>query len=211
MPNVYDDRVRVTTTTTGTGTYTVGTTPATGCRAFTVFADTDTTTYCVETEDRTVWEINEGVVGASGTTLTRGTLLSSSTGSAINWTAGTRDVYCAPSGKRLKTLNSVTVATRAGAAVGTAYRPSTTRDVLVTVSVQISTGAAGDGKLELLCDSTNPPTTVVGTFRVGTALTVLGGALSCVVPVGQYWKLLSTDAGGTPTYSIIGNVIEVVL
>jgi hypothetical protein len=98
---------------------------------------------------------------------------------------------------------------RASAAIGTAYRPSTTRDALVSASVQISTGVGGDGKIEMLCDSANPPTTVRGTFRVGTASTVLGGQLFVVVPAGHYWKLVSTTAAGTPTYSIVGDVQEV--
>ena len=100
---------------------------------------------------------------------------------------------------------------RSSAAIGTAYRPSTTRDTLVAASVQISSGVGGDGKIEMLCDSANPPTTVRGTFRVGTASMVLGGQLFVVIPAGHYWKLASTTAGGTPTYSIVGNIQEVAL
>ena len=107
---VFHDRVKVTSTTTGTGTYTIGTSPATGCRAFTVFTDGDTTVYCVESADRVDWEIGEGVVGSSGTTLTRGTLIASSTGSAINWAAGTRDVYCVASAKRVAASDHTHVA-----------------------------------------------------------------------------------------------------
>lgn len=208
MAHVFFDRVRVTTTTTGTGTYTVGTTPATGCRAFTLWTNNDTTVYCCESQDRTVWEVGIGTVAASGTTIARTTLIASSTGSAINWTAGTRDIYCCPSGSRSV---FAAVSTRASAAIGTAYQPSTTRDTLVVASVQIETDVAGDGKLEMLCDSANPPTTVRGTFRIGTALTIIGGQLSVIVPAGHYWKLLSTDNGGTPTYSIVGNVQEISL
>lgn len=100
---------------------------------------------------------------------------------------------------------------RSGASIGTAYRPSTTRDTLVCASVQISSGVGGDGKIEMLCDSANPPTTVRGTFRVGTASTVIGGQLFVVVPAGHYWKLLSTTASGTPAYSVIGDIQEVAL
>ena len=96
---VYRDRVAVTSTTAGLVAYTLGLTPATGCRSFAVYADGDETTYCVESADRTVWEINRGIVGGNGTTLTRGTLVASSTGSPINWTAGTRTVFCCPAGE----------------------------------------------------------------------------------------------------------------
>lgn len=105
----------------------------------------------------------------------------------------------------------VAVNTRISASIGTAYQPSTARNTQVSVSVEISTGAAGDGKLELLCDAANPPTTVRGTFRVGTALTVIGGQLTCIVPAGHYWKIVSTSTGGSPTFSIVGNVQEVSL
>ena len=102
----------------------------------------------------------------------------------------------------------VSIGTRA-AAIGTAYQPSLVRDVQVFASVEIDTGVGGDGKIELLCDASNPPTTVVGTFRVGTSLVVAGGQLSCVVPAGYYYKLLATDTSGTPTQSVVGAVQEV--
>lgn len=105
--------------------------------------------------------------------------------------------------------SAVTVGTRSGVTIGTSYQPSLTRDVELTVSVQIATGAAGDGEVELLCDSANPPTTVRGTFRVGTALLTLCQQLRCVVPAGNYWRLVSTTLGGTPTYSVIGDAQEV--
>lgn len=101
-----------------------------------------------------------------------------------------------------------TVATRA-AAVDTAYQPSTTRDVWVHASVQISSGAAGDGKIEAMTDAANPPTTIVGTFRVGTALTVIGAQLTFLVKAGNYYKLTTTSTGGTPTFTVVGNVYEI--
>ena len=103
-----------------------------------------------------------------------------------------------------------TVGTRA-AAVDTAYQPSTTLDTLVCASVQISSGAAGDGKIEAMTDANNPPTTVVGTFRVGTALTVIGGQLIFLVKAGHYYKLTTTSMGGAPTFTVVGNVYELAL
>ena len=103
-----------------------------------------------------------------------------------------------------------TAGTRA-AALDTAYQPSTTGDTLVIASVQISSGAAGDGKIEAMTDASNPPTTVVGTFRVGTALTVIGGQLVFLVKASHYYKLTTTSTGGTPTFSVVGNVYELAL
>lgn len=95
--------------------------------------------------------------------------------------------------------------------VNTAYQPSTTRDVVVCASVEISSGAAGDGKIEALVDGDNPPVTVVGTFRVGTALTVIGSQLIFLVPALSYYQLKTTSTGGTPTFSVVGLVNEVAL
>jgi hypothetical protein len=90
---VHADRVKETTTTTGTGAYSLAG-AATGFRTFVAgIGNGNRCTYCVT--DGTSWEINEGVVtDATPDTLTRDKLLASSSGSAINWGAGTRDVFC---------------------------------------------------------------------------------------------------------------------
>ena len=87
------DRVKETSTTTGTGTYNLAGALA-GFRTFVAgIGTTNRCTYCVE--DGTDWEINEGTVtDATPDTLTRDRLLASSTGSAISWAAGTRNVFC---------------------------------------------------------------------------------------------------------------------
>lgn len=93
MPYVHADRVKETTTTTGTGTYDLAG-AVTGFRGFVAgIGTTNRCTYLVE--NGTDWEINEGVVtDASPDTLTRARLLASSTGSAINWGAGAKNVMC---------------------------------------------------------------------------------------------------------------------
>lgn len=92
MAFVPADRVKETTTTTGTGTYSLAGAAA-GFRTFVAgVGTTNRCTYCVE--NGTDWEINEGVVtDAAPDTLTRARLLASSTGSAISWGAGTKNVF----------------------------------------------------------------------------------------------------------------------
>lgn len=92
MAFVHADRVKETTTTTGTGTYSLGGAAA-GFRTFVAgVGDANRCTYCVS--DGVDWEINEGVVAdATPDTLTRERLLASSTGSAISWAAGSRQIY----------------------------------------------------------------------------------------------------------------------
>lgn len=92
MGFVHADRVKETSTTTGTGTYSLAG-AATGFRTFVAgVGNGNRCIYCAE--NGTDWEINEGVVtDAAPDTLTRAKLLASSTGSAINWAAGTRNLF----------------------------------------------------------------------------------------------------------------------
>lgn len=91
MALVLKDRIKVTTTTTGTGTYTLGS-AVTGFQDFSVIGDGNDTYYTVT--DGINWEVGVGTYTSSGTTLNRGTILeSSNAGSAVNWGAGTKDVF----------------------------------------------------------------------------------------------------------------------
>ena len=91
MALVVRDRVRETTATTGTGTYTLA--GATG--GFESFASVGNgnTTYYVCT-DGTDFEVGIGTYTASGTTLARTTILeSSNSDNAVNWGAGSKDIF----------------------------------------------------------------------------------------------------------------------
>lgn len=85
------DRIRETTSTTGLGTISLGG-ASTGYKTFVQGIGSGNTAVFLET-DGTTWEIWRGVVTAgSPDTLTKVTLIDSSTGSAINWGAGTKTV-----------------------------------------------------------------------------------------------------------------------
>jgi hypothetical protein len=91
MAHIAADRVKETTTTTGTGTVTLAG-AATGFVTFSsVMATSDTCYYCID-DGAGNWEVGVGTL-ASSTTLARTTLLSSSTGSAVSFAAGTKSVY----------------------------------------------------------------------------------------------------------------------
>ena len=93
MALVVKDRVRETTTTTGTGTITLGG-AATGFQSFSVIGDANTTFYTIQLANTNEWEVGIGTYTSSGTTLSRDTILESSNGgSAVNFSAGTKDVF----------------------------------------------------------------------------------------------------------------------
>lgn len=95
MAFVLKDRVFETSTTTGTGSYTLAGAKD-GYQAFSAIGDGNTTYYVAT--DGTDWETGQGVYTASGTTLSRGAILSSSnSGSAVSWGAGEKDIFCAVS------------------------------------------------------------------------------------------------------------------
>lgn len=91
MALIVKDRIKETTTTTGTGTLTLAG-AETGFQAFSVLGDGSQTYYAIT--DGTDWEVGIGIYTLSGTTLSRDTILeSSNSGSAVNWGAGSKDVF----------------------------------------------------------------------------------------------------------------------
>lgn len=100
MALVVKDRVQETTTTTGTGTVTLlG--AVTDYQSFAAIGDGNTTYYCIAGQGSNEWEVGIGTYTSSGTTLSRDTILASSnSGNAVNFSAGTKDVFCTyPAGK----------------------------------------------------------------------------------------------------------------
>jgi hypothetical protein len=92
MPLTLADRVRDTTTTTGTGTVTLSGTAPTGYQDFSVIGNGNTTYYTINAGSQ--WEVGIGTYSSTGTTLSRDTILESSNGgAAVNFAAGTKDVF----------------------------------------------------------------------------------------------------------------------
>ena len=95
MALVIANRVKETTTTAGTGTVTLlG--ASTGFQSFAVIGNANTTYYTIASQAGNEWEVGIGTYSTSGTTLARTTVLSNSSGtqpSALNFAAGTKDVF----------------------------------------------------------------------------------------------------------------------
>ena len=94
MPNLTADRVKETTTTTGTGTITLAGAVAQFRSFASAFADGSVVQYAIVGQTGTEWEVGNGTFTASGTTLARTTVLASSNANAaVNFSAGTKDVF----------------------------------------------------------------------------------------------------------------------
>jgi hypothetical protein len=94
MALVLKDRVKETSTTTGTGAFAL--TPISGgpFNTFSVIGDGNSTYYAIASQSTNEWEVGIGTYTASGSTLSRDTILESSSSNAIvDFTAGTKDVF----------------------------------------------------------------------------------------------------------------------
>ena len=94
MALVINDRVKETSTTTGTGNFTLAG-AVTGFETFnTGIGTSNTTYYCIFNQGTNEFEVGLGTLSAS-TTLERTTVISSSNSdAAVNFSAGTKDVFC---------------------------------------------------------------------------------------------------------------------
>jgi hypothetical protein len=110
MALVLADRVKETSTTTGTGSVTLAGAVA-GFQSFAVVGDTNTTYYCIAGQTTSEWEVGVGTYSTTGPTLARTTVLASSnSGSAVNFSAGTKDVFLTYAADRsVSTDNAVTL------------------------------------------------------------------------------------------------------
>lgn len=93
MTFVVADRVQETTTSTGTGTITLAG-AATGFQSFSAIGNGNSTFYCIADQTGNDWEVGIGTYTASGTTLSRDTIISSSnSGNVVNFSAGVKNVF----------------------------------------------------------------------------------------------------------------------
>ena len=135
MAFVLNDRVKETTTTTGTGTINLGG-AATGFETFVAgIGNSNVTYYCIAGQGTAEFEVGIGTVtDASPDTLSRTTILSSSNSdSAVNFSAGTKDVFCTlPAGRTIREVDTAlnvptgTTAQRAGSPAAGDFRYNTT-------------------------------------------------------------------------------------
>jgi hypothetical protein len=133
MALVVADRVKETSTTAGTGTLTLAGAVA-GFQSFAVVGDANTTYYTIVDTIANTWEVGIGTYTVSGTTLSRDTVLSNSSGTTtqISFASNSKDVFVTyPASK--STYEDEGQAVYAGAGTGAIYLASNTITVNTTV------------------------------------------------------------------------------
>ena len=129
MALIVADRVQETSTTTGTGNIALAG-AVTGFQAFSsVLATADTTYYTIADQGGSGWEVGIGTF-TSPSTLARTTILASSnSGSAVNFTAGTKSVFITyPAGRSVLKDSTGTVPVSIG---GTGATTLTANNVIL--------------------------------------------------------------------------------
>jgi len=169
MALVVNDRVKETSTTTGTGTFDLAG-AVSGFESFVTGIGNSNTTYYAIVNENGEFEVGLGTVTDAATdTLSRDTIISSSNSdSAVNFGAGTKNVFCtlpaskavildssgnivANNGSNLTNLNATNLAS---GTVDNARLPSPISDKVINASRPLTIkgdGASADGQLILNC------------------------------------------------------------
>lgn len=183
MALVLKDRVKETTTTTGTGTVTLAG-AATGFQSFSVIGNANTTYYTIALQNGSEWEVGIGTYTASGTTLSRDTVLeSSNSGSLVNFSAGTKDVFVTYPAERAVYED----------ANGTVVLEDNSANAALRIT------QLGSGNALLVEDSSNPDSTP---FVIDAEGSVLSGNTTYVSSGNSYRRFQSVGLNtSTPGFS----------
>ena len=149
MALVLNDRVKETTTTTGTGTLTLGG-AVTGFETFgTGIGNSNTTYYAVTLPASAEFEVGLGTLNSDSTTIARTTVISSSNSdNAVNFSAGTKTIFCTmPASKAVFLDASGNATLGADLSVGD--------DLTVNGGVIDLKNAGAQSELRMYCESSN--------------------------------------------------------
>lgn len=167
MALVLKDRVKETCSAPGTGTVTLlGAT--TGYSSFSVIGNANTTYYCIADQGGNNWEVGIGTYTASGTTLSRDTVLSNSLGTTakIDFSSGTQDVFVTYPAEESVYVNGSTIT------------PGSSASLPVTSG---GTGQTSYTNGELLIGNSTGNTLTKATLTAGSNVTITNGAGSITI------------------------------
>ena len=196
MAFVVADRVRETSSTTGTGVFTLAG-AVIGYQSFSsAIGNGNTTYYAISNPGVNEWEVGIGTVGAG--TLTRTTVLASSTGTAVSFTAGSKDVFVTyPAEGAVFADNSVTLTNKtisgASNTLSNIGNASLTNSAVTIGSTSVSLGATATTLAGLTSvTATTFNGALSGNATTATTATNLAGGAASQIPY--------QSAAGTTTF-----------
>lgn len=222
MAFIVADRVRETSTTTGTGTLTLAG-AVIGYQAFSAaIGNGNTTYYTISNPGVNEWEVGIGTIGAG--TLARTTVLASSTGSLVAFTAGSKDVFCTyPSESAVFAANAQTLTNKtisgASNTLSNIGNGSLTNSKVTIGSTDVSLGATATTLAGLTSvTSTDFVGDLTGNADTATTATNLAGGAASQIPYqsaagtttflanGTSGQVLKSNGASAPTWADVSGV-----
>ena len=150
MALVLNDRVKETTTTTGTGTLTLGG-AVTGFETFAAgVGNSNTTYYAVTLPGSSEFEVGLGTLSGDSSTIARTTVISSSNSdNAVNFSAGTKTIFCT-----IPASKSVFLDASGNATLGADLSVGDDLTVLGGV-IDFKSNSGSPASLKMYCESSN--------------------------------------------------------
>ena len=197
MALVVKDRVQETSTTTGTGTFTLAG-AVSGFQSFSAIGNANTTYYAIV--GGTEWEVGLGTYTSSGTLLSRDTILESSNGgTAVNFSAGTKNVFVTyPAERALYTdasSNAIALGTPASATLTNA------------TGLPISTGVSGLGTnvATFLATPSSANLASAVTDETGSGSLVFATSPTIASPTFTSQSIFAAGTAGAPSLTTTGD------
>ena len=150
MALVINDRVKETTTTTGTGTLTLAG-AVTGFETFAAgIGNSNTTYYAIVLPGTSEFEVGLGTLSSDSSTIARSTIISSSNSdSAVNFSAGTKTIFCT-----IPASKSVFLDASGNATLGADLSVGDDLTVLGGV-IDFKSNSGSPASLKMYCESSN--------------------------------------------------------
>ena len=201
MALVVNDRVKETSTTTGTGTLNLAG-AVVGFETFVAGIGNSNTTYYSIVNENGEFEVGLGTVTDAATdTLSRDTILSSSNSdSAVNFSAGTKDVFCTlPASKAVILDSSGNIVANNGSALTNLN------------ATALATGTVANARLDAQLQDVAGLATTSGKIIQGDGSNFVLSAYTLPTADGTAGKVLTTNGSGAVTFETptVGDITAV--